>query len=329
MAPDDQRRVAAISAAAARLRVDSAASKAISALDEAAIPCVVLKGPSIARWLFEPEDARTYVDCDLLVSPADFDMAVSLLNEIGFHPDLDEAQMPSWWREHALTAFHSDDGAMVDLHRSLPGAEVADERLWSTLSAATDEIELGDLKVRALSEPGRLMHAALHAAQHGGTGRDLEVLARGIDRIGVDVWSAAADLAASLEAAPAFVQGLAMLPAGVELIDRLGLDPAPAIDVELRAAGAAEALTLSRLHRTHGLRARTTLVGHKLFPPATFMRKWSPLARRGQLGLAAAYLYRPLWVARRAPSALRAWRDARNTIRRHADVDASPKTSKT
>lgn len=329
MAPDDQRRVAAISAAAGRLRVDSVAAKAIRVLEEAGIPCVVLKGPSIARWLFEPEDARTYVDCDLLVSPADFDMAVTLLTGIGFHPDLEEAQMPSWWREHALTAFHSDDGAMVDLHRSLPGAEVADERLWSTLSASTDEIKLGDLTVRALSESGRLMHAALHAAQHGGTGRDLEVLERGIDQIGIDVWSAAADLATSLNAMPAFVQGLAMLPAGVELADRLGLDSTPAIDVELRAAGAAEALTFSRLHRTQGLRARTALVWHKLFPPATFMRKWSPLARRGRMGLAAAYLYRPVWVGRRVPSALRAWREARNRIRRHADANRSPTTPKT
>jgi hypothetical protein len=326
MDPDDQRRVAAISAAAGRLRVDYAAARAIRAFESAGIPCVVLKGPSIARWLFEPEDARTYVDCDLLVHPAEFDIAVRLLTGIGFHPDLDEAQMPSWWREHALTAFHTDDGTMVDLHRSLPGAEVEDERQWSTLSGSTDEIKLGDLTVRALSQPGRLMHAALHAAQHGGTGRDLEVLERGIVQIGIDIWRAAADLAASLEAVPAFAQGLALLPAGVVLADRLGLDPPPAIDVELRAAGAAEALTFSRLHRTRGLRARAELVRHKLFPPATFMRKWSPLARRGRLGLVAAYLYRPVWVARRAPSALRAWREARDTVRRHADANSSPKT---
>jgi hypothetical protein len=321
MDPDEQRRVAAISAAAGRLRVDSVAAKAIGVLTEADIPCVVLKGPSIARWLFEPEDARTYVDCDLLVPPSSFGAAVKLLTGIGFHPELDEARMPSWWREHALTAFHTDDGAMVDLHRSLPGAEVDDERLWSTLSASTEEIRLGDLTVRTLSQPGRLMHAALHAAQHGGTGRDLEVLERGLERVEIEVWRAAADLAARLEAEPAFVQGLAMLPAGMELADRLGLDPPPAIDVELRAAGAAEALTLSRLHRTRGPRARAALVWHKLFPPPTFMRKWSPLARRGRLGLAAAYIYRPVWVAGRAPRALRAWRSAQGTLRRHADIN--------
>ena len=210
---------------------------------------------------------------------------------------------------------------MVDLHRSLPGAGVDDERLWSTLAPSTEEIELGGLTVRALSQPGRLMHAALHAAQHGGTGRD--------SRIDITIWRAAANLAASLEAEAAFAQGLAMLPAGVELVDRLGLDPAPAIDVELRAAGAAEALTFSRLHRTQGLPARAALVWHKLFPPATFMRKWSPLARHGRLGLAVAYVYRPVWVARRFPRALRAWREARAAVTRQADANVSSKTPKT
>lgn len=318
MDADDQRRVAAISAAAGRLRVDHASATAIRTLAEAGIPSLILKGPGIARWLFEPDDARTYVDCDLLVSPADFNSAVAKLTAIGFHPDLDEAEMPGWWREHALTAFHTDDGAMVDLHRTIPGAEVDGERLWSTLAGSTDLIMLGDLAARTLDQPGRLMHAALHAAQHGGTQRDLEVLERGIDRAGVDIWSAAADLASRLEALPAFARGLAMLPAGVDLAHELGLDPTPAIDVELRATRSVEALTFARLHRTRGVRARVSLVRYKLFPPATFMRKWSPLARRGRLGLAAAYLYRPVWVAQRVPGALRAWRDARETLSRHA-----------
>jgi hypothetical protein len=59
------------------------------------------------------------------------------------------------------------------------------------------------------------------------------------------------------------------------------------------------------------MRDRARLVGHKLAPPATFMHKWSPLARRGPLGLAAAYVWRPFWILSRTPDALRAWARAR------------------
>lgn len=320
MDPDDPRRVAAINAAAARLRVDHTAVEAIRALERAGIPSVVLKGASVARWLYKPEDARTYVDCDLLVPPDMFGSAVAALTAIGFEPELDEAEMPGWWREHALTTFHGDGGAMIDLHRSLPGAHVADKQLWSTLSASTDTIALGDLAARTLTEPGRLLHVALHAAQHGGAQRDLDVLGRAIEQVDEDTWRAAADLANSLEAEAALAQGLTMLPEGASLAKRLGLGPALAIDVELRAAGAVEALTVARLHGTRGIGGRAMLVRHKLFPPATFMRKWSPLARHGRLGLTAAYAYRPIWVLRRTPGAIGAWRHARRKIRHRADA---------
>jgi hypothetical protein len=54
--------------------------------------------------------------------------------------------------------------------------------------------------------------------------------------------------------------------------------------------------------QARGMRDRARLVGHKLAPPATFMRKWSPLERRGPLGLAAAYVWRPFWILSRTRS---------------------------
>jgi hypothetical protein len=306
-----------------RLRIDHAAAAAVRALDDAGIASVILKGPSITRWLYEPEDARAYVDCDLLVAPDTFAAAVQTLIRAGHHPELDERAMPSWWREHALTTF-SVDGSMVDLHRNLPGVGADDALLWSTLSAATDPIVVGGVATRTLTKPGRLMHAALHAAQHGGAARDLDVLGRALERAGEDIWREAAELADQLDAAAAFTRGLMMLPAGAELVARLGLNPAPSLEVELRAASAAQALTVARLHQTRGLGARLTFVGHKLFPPVTFMRKWSALARRGRLGLALAYLYRPLWVARRTPAAVRTWQAARRAVSQRARAQRPP-----
>ncbi len=320
MDSDDPRRVAAITAAAARLRVDSAATVAIAALERAGIPSLVLKGPSIARWLFAPEDARAYADCDLLIPSDRFESAVAALAAIGFEPEYEESSMPSWWREHALTLIRREHRAIVDLHRNLPGVHADDQLLWATLSASTESITLGASSVRTLSEPGRLMHLALHAAQHGGSHRDLEVLRRALAQVDEAVWRRAAELARQVDATAAFTQGLIMVPAGQELASKLGLGPPLDMDVELRATGAVEALTVARLLAAGGISARAALIRHKLFPPATFLRAWSPLARRGRLGLVLAYLYRPIWVLRRTPRALRGWSDARKRLKNRDDA---------
>jgi hypothetical protein len=315
--PADPRRVASISAAARRLRIDYAAAAAIQALDAAGIPTILLKGASVARWLYEPEDARAYGDCDLLVPPGEFAAALQTLTTLGFAPELEEAEMPSWWREHGLATIRQTDGTAIDVHRSLPGVQVTDAQLWAVLSARTDAMPVGDSMANVLTEPGRALHAALHVAQHRGSARDLDVLGRAIDRMDNEGWRVAAELASALEATAAFRRGLGFLPAGEELAERLELDGGLEIEVELRAAGVPEALTVARVFDADGFALRLSLVRHKLMPPPTFMRKWSPLARRGRLGLAAAYAWRPIWVATRFPRAFGAWARARHVARTH------------
>jgi hypothetical protein len=287
--------------------MDHAATKVIRALDAGEIPPILLKGASTARWLYNTDDARIYADCDLFVSSARFRSAVEILESLGFQPELDELEMPPWWREHALALVRQEDGTVIDLHRTLPGAHVADEQQWRTLSDATETIRLGDTAVRVLSEPGRGLHAALHTAQHGGSARDLDVLARAIERMDDDAWRVAAGLASELQATAAFQRGLCFVPAGAALAQRIGLDAGNVVDVELRATRSPEALTIARLVDTRGMRPRLSIVRHKLMPPPSFMRKWSPLARRGRLGLALAYIWRPLWVISRLPHAVSAW----------------------
>jgi hypothetical protein len=315
--PNDPRRVAAISAAVGRLRIDHAAAEAIRALAAARIPCILLKGASVARWLYEPEDARMYGDCDLLVPPADFSAALQTLAELGFEAELDESEMPSWWREHAVATTRPADGISIDVHRSIPGAHVSDTELWAALFARTVTAPVGGGMANVLTKPGRALHAALHAAQHAGSARDLDVLHRAIDHMDEEGWRSAAELASKLRATAALRRGLSFLPAGEDLAQRLGLDGDRVIEVELRAVGAPEALTIARIFAANGTATRLSLVRHKLAPPPTFMRKWSPLARRGRLGLAASYAWRPIWVTIRMPRAATAWARARRSARAH------------
>jgi hypothetical protein len=166
---------------------------------------------------------------------------------------------------------------------------------------------------RALTIPGRAFHLALHAAQHGKEwGPVLDEVELAVSREGVNTWRVAAELAVSLDATAAFAAGLRLVPAGGVLAGELGLPMDKPVDVALRAGTPPPvALGFDQLARAKGLRARVAILRHKLFPPPTFMRKWSPRARDGRLGLTLAYVWRPIWLLRKAPAGFRAWREAR------------------
>jgi hypothetical protein len=307
-----------VRAAAQRLRIDYTTAEVLRAFDAAAVKSILLKGASIVRWLYDDAPTRAYIDCDLLVRPADAEAGTHVLTGLGFVPEIEEAEMPEWWREHGVQWTRAADGAAVDLHRTLVGVEVDADQLWETLLARTETMLVGGFPARVLTTPGRALHVALHTAQHGWEQHGFE-LERALQRADEATWRDAARLAESLGATGAFATGLRVVPAGRELAERLGLPGERSIDVALRAGEApAQALTFERLARARGLRARFSILRHKLVPPPTFMRKWSPRARRGRVGLAVAYVQRPVWVLRRARPALRAWREARRAARSEA-----------
>jgi Uncharacterised nucleotidyltransferase len=53
-------------AAGVSLHLDAVTTEVVLALREAGIPSVLLRGPAIARWLYEDPTERSYVDTDLL-----------------------------------------------------------------------------------------------------------------------------------------------------------------------------------------------------------------------------------------------------------------------
>ncbi len=294
-------------AAAANLRVDEITAEVLHAFELAGVASILLKGASTTRWLY-PDNPRRYQDCDLLVSPASIDAAERVLDGIGFVPELEQDRMPAWWREHGLHWSHPQRPSTVDVHRTLTGVGVDEARLWKVLSADTETMTVGGRPASVLSTPGRALVLAMNAAHQGLGKGDMRLAVR---HGGEDTWIQAARLAAELDATPSFAAGLRLVPGGRALAASLNLPAAQSVEVALRATRApAQALTVERIARA-SRRERIAIVRHKLVPPPTFMRHWSPRAREGRVGLLLAYAQRLAWVARRTPTAVRAWRRAR------------------
>ena len=300
---------------AKNLRIDAATADVLNGFSAAGVQSLLLKGTSIARWLYDKGEPRPYGDFDLLVRPADRAVAEQVLSELGFEQDMDEADMPTWWREHGIAWLRHEDAVALDLHRTVAGVGVDDETVWTVLARSTDTILVGNTQASALPVHGLAFHVALHAAQHGEGWDDmLAELNRAIERADMATWRAAAELAASLDATPAFSAGLRLVPAGRELADELGLPTVQPVDIALRAATPPPlALGFDRLAQARGLRARLSILRHKVLPPPSFIRHQFPRTRGGRLGLALGYLQRWRWLVRKAPAGFRAWRKARRS----------------
>lgn len=292
--------------------VDRVTAEVVRAFDEATVRVVLLKGPSFQRWLYDARHERGYADTDLLVAPAQFIQAEELLRGLGFeHDAVDIIPGDKFW--HAHTWIRPSDGAVVDLHRSLLGIGLDPTGAWEVLSAGTEEMEVAGVSLMTLDESRRALHVTLHLAQGGlSSPKNENDLRRALERVAEETWTKAAGLAERLDAVPAFLAGLQLLPEGEELATRLGLRAAIPRDVRLRSSGAPpEAVAFDWLANLPGPRAKLAFVMRKAFPPVEFMRSWSPWARRSALGLVMAYVSRPFSLLVRTPHMLWSWWKAR------------------
>jgi hypothetical protein len=298
--------------AARSLALDRRSASLVAELEAAGVPAVLLKGPAIAAWLYPGRGVRTYGDTDLLVPFHRWELAMATLQGIGFEDGLGGMAHPRMesFTSHPLTRGGED----VDLHCTIWGIQVPPERAWEVLSANTERMNVGGRSVSVLAPAARAMHVALHAAQHGyDEGKPVLDLELALEVLPDELWAEAAAVAAELDALGGFATGLRLLPAGRALAERLGVDREASVDALLRVAHVPLSQGFEELSNTRGVRAKLGVVLGELAPTADFMRWWSPLARRGRLGLAAAYAWRPLYLALRAGPGLVAWRRARRT----------------
>ncbi|HUQ18202.1 MAG TPA: nucleotidyltransferase family protein [Gemmatimonadaceae bacterium] len=288
--------------AAQTLVVDAATAEVTTAFASRSIDCILLRGPGIARRLYDATELRSYIDADLLVPPQQMEEAAATLRRIGFTPlaaddDLD--------RHRPVHAREWQRGIVsVDLHSRIAGCTAPDEVTWKVFADNFEPIVVAGATVRIPNASALAVIVALHVAHNGPRmPKPLADLARALERFDDATWESASRLAEQVGALAAFAAGLRLLPRGAARAP----DVAPTVDVVLRSSGAPPlSLGMDWLLRTHGIREKAALVKHVLLPPSGALRTWRPLARRGRAGLVAAYASQPLWLMRHAIPSLRA-----------------------
>jgi hypothetical protein len=291
------------------MALDAAAVDVLGALERAGARPVLLKGPSIARWLYDEPGERVYVDIDVLVAPDAAPTASDTLETIGFSYVVESWNSSVWVRRRS--------GVNVDLHTALLGIGLAPAPAFEALTRSVASFQLDRGAIPVLETRARALHIVLHAAQHGVRERtSLEDLRRALTRLSNETWAEVAVLAAEVDAITAFAAGLRLLPEGEKVAERLGL---PTVLTTLVAMRAATAPVVSEgmmsLAATPGLVAKMRLIAREVAPTSTYLRTHFPLARRGRVGLALARVWRPIWLLLHLGPALLAIRRARRASR--------------
>jgi hypothetical protein len=301
-------------ASAQTLAIDAATVEAVRALDDAGVRTLLLKGPALAGMLYEGDEGRLWVDADLLTHPDRHQAALAALATIGFEPRIsnpvERGSVP--YAVHLVRAGSPAPGAMhdsIDLHRGFAGVGATFESFWSSVAEDADSIELFGHSISVPSIPARLAVVALHAAAHGRDhAKSMRDVERAVERFDDACWAEAMRLAETWRALDFFVIGVRLAPGGSDLVARLGVAHEPSRAASMRGAGMPRAQRgLEQLGRTAGLASRLRLIARKLFPTPQLMRIWAPLARRGPLGLAVAYMWRPLWLLGQVPPVIAAF----------------------
>lgn len=294
--------------AARTLAIDAVTAEVVSAFGKAGIPCILLKGPSIARWLY-PDGGRSYSDTDLLVRGSDYAPAGALLVSMGFQDQfagfsaferrLFESAATAYVRPRhvggrggAAQAAARTVGGNIDLHRNLYGLAAPDEELWDALSAGTTTLPIAGVDVRVLDRTGVALHIVVHAMQTGFRSHTGEDLRRVIGAMTPPEWEAVAALAARLGIADVLGHGLRREEAGAEVADGLGLPDLAVADSPYRwllLGGPRGAGSLLALREAPTWRARAHAIRWMLLPSPAKSRYVAGVPDQGGRTLVLAY----------------------------------------
>lgn len=300
-------------ARALAFRLDVQGADVTRALRASAVRPILLKGPSFADLLYVGGPPRRYTDVDLLVDVRLLATAEAVLEAAGFVRHLALADDPAADAGHAEAWFSEDRQVWIDLHFSLPDAAAPPAVVWDVLARRTRPLDVGGITAEVLDAPASALLMALHAAHHVETPsiNSEEDLRRASERLDLEVWREARDLAVATDALLPFSVGLHAVEEGTRVADALGLGTTEEMLRYRTLRGMTREARLVEQLRWADRRSAARLIARTLVPTAASLRQSSGLARRGRRGLYAAYALRPAMLALRLPAALTEARRAR------------------
>src|SRR3954471_11565323 len=129
-------------AAGLNLANDAVTADLAARMRAAGMRGIVLKGPSLRRWLYGDEPARFSVDVDLLVDPPTFEAIDPVMRDAGW--TYLGVNAIGGDRAHNRTWQHGPEGPMLELHQTIAGINAEPAEVWGVLSAHTEALALRD-----------------------------------------------------------------------------------------------------------------------------------------------------------------------------------------
>jgi hypothetical protein len=283
----------------------------------AEIPWILLKGPSLARWLY-PDGGRDFGDIDVLIPHRAAHEVQKILASLGY----EELRLKRTKRRRDIAGVfqREDDPIFVDLHIKLKGATESAEHQWLTLSRTTTTIQLTNEDVPVLGKPALAAAVAMHAAQHGTVPKPIQDLERALRVMSLEDWRAASEVARELGSLQYFAHGLRIRPDGKEVAAKLGLPHDITPDLLLRSEPRGSAASIATLVERPTWGERVRFAVDVLFPPRRTISNIYPSAERGFPWLLLAYGRRLIVLVIRMFRSLPAWWGARRRTRSATDL---------
>ena len=293
-----------------RAYLDAAAAEVLDALEAAGVTSLLLKGPALARLLYEPDEPRGYSDVDLLVAPGGLPAARAVLAGLGYN---DASAARVFGTDDIAGVVHAElwtrrgnfGPLLIDLHWKLPGWRAESPVVWRELTARRSSLDIGGREAAVFGREALALHLATHAAQHGPTDvKALGDLSRGIERWPLASWEEAARFARAVDATPSFAAGLRLVPAGARLAQELDLPATDELTWSIFHASERPrgAFHLDALRNAIGVRQRADILRRSLLPTPRWIENRYPWAERGVWLLRGAYVAHlvsaPLWAGR-------------------------------